>query len=171
MVFYFSGNRPYGYISYMLLHNKLPKIQQLKSINILCCFCWSEIWKQLSQVVLAKAFFLPNCSYCIGLVYIHLKVRVVLMNLLPVRVTHTPGKYVLADGRRPQFLAIQTSPQSCLSFLMIWQLASRQSDERCREEEKLQYFLCPRLGSHTLSLLSYLLINLLISFHLLGVSH
>lgn len=90
----------------------------------------------------------------------------VLMNLLPVRVTHMPAKYVLDVDRRPQFFAIQTSPQSCLSFLMTCSWLP-DSDERCREEKKLQYFLCPRLGSHTLSLLSYLLINLLISFHLL----
>ena len=41
----------------------------------------------------------------------------------------------MAVGRRPQFLAMWTYPQSCLSVLRTWQLAPpRVTQERAKEE-------------------------------------
>lgn len=142
----------------MLLHNKLPKTQQLKSTNLFCCFCWPEIWKQLSEVVLAQGFS-PNCNYCIGSACIHLEAWVVLMNLLPVRVTHMTAKYVLDVDRRTPHRAAWVSSWHVVGFQIVMRDVER--------KRSCNAFYVWDLGSHTLSLFSYLLINLLISFHLL----
>lgn len=79
----------------------------------------------------------------------HLKAQLGLKAPLPRWLTHMLGKLVPAVGRRPQFLSIHTSPESCLSTPMTWHLASSTVSDPRNCWGKLKFHLRPYLRGHT----------------------